>query len=413
MAIKMDIESLNLQQHSGRGVSFPRGFRVSSVRAGLKSRNKDLILILSETPASAAGVFTTNLVHAASVDYSKRVVAEGVAQAIFANAGNANACTGPQGEADNLRCAELTANALGLHSSSVLVASTGVIGRPMPMEKIETALPSAADGLSASAEADVEAARAILTTDTRPKKIALEVRSLHWEGAIRIAGIAKGSGMIAPNMATTLCFVTTDAKIRPNLLQGALWKSTEKSFNRVTVDGDTSTNDMVLVLANGASGQDVNQGAALSDFCAALDHVLLYLAKEVARDGEGATKLIQVTVRGAANEASAAKVAKTIAESPLVKTALFGCDPNWGRIMAAAGRAGVPFNPIQADAFLGGHQVFVQGKGAAFDPDEVHAYLKNSEIELTVSLGTGPGEATYWTCDYSYDYVKINAEYHT
>ncbi len=413
MALKTDMEPQVFQQVAGRGVTFPHGFKVASVRAGLKSRHRDLVLIVSDTPATAAGVFTTNLVHAACVDYSKKIVAEGVAQAIFANAGNANACTGEQGEKDNLACAVLTSAALGIKAEHVLVGSTGVIGRPMPMEKVEAALPEAAKVLSDEAEADVEAARAILTTDTRPKKIAIEVRSPHWEGPIRLGGIAKGSGMIAPNMATTLGFITTDAKIDAHLLQGALWKAIERSFNRITVDGDTSTNDMVLVLANGASGNAVKQGQGFEEFYNALEHVCLFLAKEVARDGEGATKLVKVSVSGAGSESEAAKVAKTIAESPLVKTALFGNDPNWGRIMAAAGRAGVIFNPKEAHAWLGEHQVFVGGERAEFDPDTVHDYLKASEIEISVSIGSGPGEATFWTCDYSYDYVKINAEYHT
>jgi glutamate N-acetyltransferase/amino-acid N-acetyltransferase len=219
--------------------------------------------------------------------------------------------------------------------------------------------------------------------------------------------------MIAPNMATTLGFVTTDAQIEPQLLQMALWKAIEKSYNRITVDGDTSTNDMVLVLANGASGNTVTSAEGYEEFYAGLEHVLQYLAKEIARDGEGATKLVSVTVKGAESEQGAQKIAKTIAESPLVKTALFGSDPNWGRIMAAAGRAGVPFNPGESSVWLGEHQVFAYGTGTKFDADGAHDYLKSSEVDLVVTVGRGTGECTYWTCDYSYDYIKINAEYHT
>jgi glutamate N-acetyltransferase / amino-acid N-acetyltransferase len=413
MALKSELKPECFHVVEGRGVTFAKGFKSGSVWAGLKSKTEDLVLIVSDKPASAAGVFTTNLLQASSVTYSRKIITTGRAQAIFCNAGNANACNGEQGDKDNLQCAQLSAKALGLETDQVLVASTGVIGRLMPMEKIEAGVPLAASALVASAEIDERTSKAILTTDTRPKMIAVEVNTPGWAAPIRIGGITKGSGMIAPNMATTLGFITTDAQIEPQLLQMALWKAIEKSYNRITVDGDTSTNDMVLVLANGASGNSVTSDSGYDEFYAGLEHVLQYLAKEIARDGEGATKLVSVTVKGAESEQGAQKIAKTIAESPLVKTALFGSDPNWGRIMAAAGRAGVPFNPTESSVWLGEYQVFAHGTGTKFDNDGAHAYLKSSEVDLVVTVGRGTSECTYWTCDYSYDYIKINAEYHT
>jgi glutamate N-acetyltransferase/amino-acid N-acetyltransferase len=395
------------------GITFPLGFRAAAVRAGLKSKNLDLALIVADQPCPVAGVFTLNLVKAPSVPYSERLVKNGMAQAIFVNAGNANACVGPQGDADNLECAFLTASALGIPQDFVLVASTGVIGRLMPMEKVRAAVPLAAAGIGLSTEIDADVAAAIMTTDLTQKQIAVECRSPHWQGTLRIAGVAKGSGMIAPNMATTLSFVTTDADVSSDLLQAIHSRAIDRTFNRITVDGDTSTNDMCLVLASGASGIPIKSPEAMADFETALEQVLQFLAKEIARDGEGATKLVTVQVVGGRSEEEAAKVAKTIAESPLVKTALYGCDPNWGRIMAAAGRAGVKFDPDKASAWIGDIQVFNHGVGGNFDSDAANTYLKQSEVTLTVDLASGDEAATVWTCDYSYDYIKINAEYHT
>ena len=409
-----------------RGITFPVGFKAAAVRAGLKSKNLDLVAIVSETQAAAAGVFTQNLAQAASVGYSKKIVQGGYARAILCNAGNANACTGPQGEKDNQEMANLFVEAfssnpptlqpsnpptLDLIADEVLVASTGVIGRPMPMDKLRAAIPLLAEKISHGESQDSEVASAIMTTDLKPKQIAVELYSEDWEAPIRIGGVAKGSGMIAPNMATTLCFITTDADVEPGPLQSALTAAIDKTFNRITVDGDTSTNDMCLFLANGASGVKIEAGDPL--FQAGLHFVCGHLAKEVARDGEGATKLVAVTVSGTETEADAAKLAKTIAESPLVKTALFGCDPNWGRIVAAAGRAGIAFDPNQAAVWLGEHQTFGNGAGLTFDKNKVHDYLKNPEVDLIVNVGEGAGKATVWTCDYSYDYIRINAEYHT
>jgi glutamate N-acetyltransferase/amino-acid N-acetyltransferase len=395
------------------GITYPKGFKAGAVWCGLKSKRKDLSIIFSETPASCAGVFTQNLVRASSVDHSQLVVAQGTAQAIFCNAGNANACTGEQGMADTLACASLTADALGLERDLVLVAATGVIGVPMPMERIETGVPALAHALDSGSNADEDVAHAILTTDTCPKQFSISVESRHWEGELRIAGVTKGSGMIAPNMATTLCFLTTDAAVPPHLLQQALSRAINKTYNRLTVDGDTSTNDMALILANGAGTAKVETAEAYKAFASALETVCLELAKMVARDGEGATKLVSVTVKGAPSEGAADKIAKTIAESPLVKTALFGCDPNWGRVIAAAGRAGVLFDPNQASLWFGPHLVFHQGTVASFDKAQAHADLKASEVSVVLDLNQGPASATFWTCDYSYDYIRINAEYHT
>jgi glutamate N-acetyltransferase/amino-acid N-acetyltransferase len=401
------------EQQDG-GVTFPEGFVASAVRCGLKTEGDDLALIVSDSAASVAGLFTTNRVQASCVGYSRRVVRTGRARAIICNAGNANACNGEQGEEDTRRMAELVARGLNINPAEVLVAQTGVIGHPMPMEKIETGAPAAVEALDREPGTDMKVARAIMTTDTRPKTFAAECDSDTWNGIARFAGVCKGSGMIAPNMATMLCFLTCDARIPSPLLQTALARAVERTFNRTTVDGDTSTNDMVLALASGLGECSISvEGPAFEDFRDALERVCRHLAREVARDGEGATKLVEVVVQGAASEEGAARIAKTIAESPLVKTALFGNDPNWGRILMAAGRAGVPFAPATAEVLLGDIAVFREGTGVPFDEMAAHDYLKSNEIRITVDLHAGSHQATVWTCDYSYDYIKINAEYHT
>lgn len=408
----MAVEQL-LSNLAVSGITFPKGFKAGAVWCGLKSKRKDLTVILSETPATCAGVFTQNLVRASSVDYSQAIVAQGTAQAIFCNAGNANACTGDQGIADTLACASLTGDALGIPQESVLVAATGIIGVPLPVSKIDAGLQSLVHNLDTGVCADEDVAHAILTTDTCPKQFSISVESRHWEGELRIAGVTKGSGMIAPNMATTLCFLTTDASVPAPLLQQALASAIDKSYNRLTVDGDTSTNDMALILANGAGTAKVESLEAFQAFVAALETVCLELAKMVARDGEGATKLVSIKVTGAQDERGAERIAKTIAESALVKTALFGCDPNWGRVLAAAGRAGVLFDPSKASLWFGPHLVFHRGTVAPFDRTQAHLDLKAPEVLVVLDLGQGSAAATIWTCDYSYDYIRINAEYHT
>lgn len=397
-----------------RGVTAPSGFRAGAARAGLKQTGNDIAVIVSDRPATVAGVFTTNRVHASSVAWSRRVVESGSARAVVANAGNANACNGSRGDEDTAQMAALAGSALGVPAEQVLVGSTGVIGRVLPMDLVEAGITKAAVELASSAEADAAVCGAVMTTDTRQKHIALRFRSSEWPGEVTIGGICKGSGMIAPNMATMLCFLTTDAVVAPDVLQEALASAVRVTFNRVTVDMDTSTNDMCVLLAGGASGVAVPDTlAGQSDLAEALSRVCRYLAREIARDGEGATKLVEVRVTGASSESDADQVARTIAESPLVKTALYGCDPNWGRIAAAAGRSGVAVDPEKMSISLGGMCVYRNGCGTSFDEQVAHDALKAGEVQVDVDLGHGDGVATVWTCDFSYDYVRINAEYHT
>lgn len=402
------------QQVEGAGVTYPEGFVASGVRCGLKTQGEDLALLVSDSASTVAGVFTTNRVQAACVQYSRRVVKNGSARAILVNAGNANACNGEQGDRDNRTLADWVSRRLNIPPDAVLTASTGIIGHLLPMEKLELGIEAAVAQLDREGDTDSLLARAIMTTDTYPKFAGFEADSDQWVAPVRFGGMCKGSGMIAPNMATMLAFLTTDARLPSALLQEALNRAIAVSFNSVTVDGDTSTNDMCLVLASGMGEGEISRpGPAFEDFVDALTRICIGLAKEVARDGEGATKLVEVVVRGAATEAGAHKIAKTIAESPLVKTALFGNDPNWGRLLMAAGRAGVPFDPNTIDVRIGEHLVCAQGGSIPFDRDAAHAYLTEKEVQIVLDLNMGEEVATVWTCDYSYDYVKINAEYHT
>jgi glutamate N-acetyltransferase/amino-acid N-acetyltransferase len=392
-------------------VTAPKGFLATGVRCGVKTAGRDLALIVTKEPASVAGTFTLNMVKAAPVLLSQKHVALGKAHAIIANAGNANACTGDQGMLDAQRMAEATARELGLRPETILVCSTGVIGHAMPMDQIERGIVDAAKMVTS--DGGSFASEAIMTTDTRPKEIALEFEI---EGVpVRIGGISKGSGMICPNMATMLAFITTDAAIESMLLQKALNNSVDKSFNCVTVDGDGSTNDTVLVLANGTSGAAaIAEGSkSYQTFCEALDTVCIYLAKEIAGDGEGATKRVTIHVEQVVDAEKARLIAKTIANSNLTKTAIFGNDPNWGRIMAAAGRSGAQFDPATTNLWLCGTQLVASGQPVAFDAASVSNAMKAKDVEIRLTLGEGSASATMWTCDFSYDYVRINAEYHT
>lgn len=392
-------------------VCAPQGFRAAAAAAGIKpSGNPDIALIVSDRPATAAGVFTRNRVVAAPVIVSRQHLTDGTARAIVVNAGNANACTGAQGMAAARRMAEATAELLGLDQTDVLVASTGIIGRLLPVEKVEAGLKEAAAGLSS--EGGPAVARAIMTTDLRPKEVAVEI---HVDGGtIRIGGICKGSGMIQPNMATLLAFVTTDAEVWPEVLQSALASAVERTFNCVTVDGDTSTNDTLLILANGASGVRITPDSpAYRAFCDGLLYVCTHLAKELARDGEGATKLVEIQIRGARSAAQARKVGKSIANSPLVKTALFGNDPNWGRILCAAGYSGVAIDQDRLALTLCGYPLVREGEPVEFDEATVSSAMREPEVLIRLDLGQGRASATVWTCDFSYDYVRINAEYTT
>lgn len=392
-------------------VCAPRGFRAAGVAAGIKpSGNPDVTLIVSDCPAAAAGVFTRNRVVAAPVLVSREHLAGGTARAIAINAGNANACTGTQGMEDARRMAQITANLLEIPVEQVLVASTGIIGRPLPMDRLEAGLGQAAAELSP--ENGSQAARSIMTTDTRPKEIAVEINV---EGAqIRIGGICKGSGMIQPNMATMLAFITTDAEVWPEVLQSALVSAVERTFNCVTVDGDTSTNDSLFILANGTSGVRVTPDSPTHRaFCEGLVYVCTHLAKELARDGEGATKLVEIQVHGARSTAQARKVGKSIANSPLVKTALFGNDPNWGRILCAAGYSGVTIDQERLALTLCGYPLVREGEPVEFDEAAVSQAMRVPEVLIRLDLGQGRSSSTVWTCDFSYDYVRINAEYTT
>lgn len=393
------------------GVTAPQGFLACGLHVGLKKHKKDLAFIHSSVPCSVAGVFTTNRVKAAPLLVSMPRVAAGRAQAVIVNSGNANACNGPVGEEDARRMSALTAEALGVPEEMVLVASTGVIGQRLPVEKIAAGLPGVPRLLSR--EGGNDAAEAIMTTDLFAKKISVTL-SLGGH-TVTIGGMAKGSGMIHPNMATMLAFITTDAAVDPTALRTALKDAVDRSFHMISIDGDTSTNDMVLVMANGLAGNAAlspgSDGFAL--FCEALNGVCVRLAKMVARDGEGATTLIEVRLRGAESEADARLAARAIAASSLVKAAVFGRDANWGRIICAAGYSGARFDPDRFAVWLGDVQVAGGGKGLDFDEAGAAAVLSGDPVVITVDLGQGSGAAVAWGCDLSYDYVKINAAYRT
>ncbi len=395
------------------------GFRAVGVACGLKESGRpDLALVLSDRPCSAAAVFTVNTIKAAPVLYDMALLERsgGRLQGVVINAGNANAVTGQQGLRDAQQMARLAEAACGLAEDSVFVMSTGVIGHKMPMAKIEAGIKMAARAIKGAAgEQGVDAARAIMTTDLVPKESFAQVVI---DGKpVNIGGMAKGSGMIHPNMATMLSVIVTDAVIEPKLLQAALTRAVNLSFNRVTVDGDTSTNDTVVILASGRAGHAPLAGPeqpSFEAFVAGLTQLCTQLARAVARDGEGATKLVEITVRGAATEAEAEAAAKTVATSPLMKTALFGNDPNWGRALAAIGRSGAQVDPTQVNLRLGDFQLVKQGEPLDFDAEAASRWLSGAgEVTLVADLGVGQAQATVWTCDFSYKYVEINAEYHT
>ena len=409
------------QQVSG-AVTAPRGFKAAGIAAGLKpSGSPDLALIVSETEAIAAGVFTTSCVRAACVDYCRqRLQGKSIARAILCNAGQANAATGEQGWQDALETAQILGGNLHIDPDLVLLASTGVIGQRMKMDAFRAGIPQLVAAVSA--EGGEAAAKAIITTDLVPKSIALETTVD--DRPVRIGGISKGSGMIHPNMATMLAFITCDAAVSPSLWQEMLKRAVDKSFNQITVDGDTSTNDTVIALANGQSRTSAirEMGKDAQKLEAMLTEVCQYLAKAIARDGEGATCLLEVQVSGAESPQAARKVAKTIAGSSLVKSAIFGRDPNWGRIAGGAGRAGVNFNQENLQINLGEFKLLEHGQPLPFDRAAASeylkqaaagAYLQDDTVLISVDLGNGDGMGVAWGCDLSYDYVKINAEYTT
>ena len=389
-------------------VAAARGFKAAGIRAGVKpgSDKEDIALVYSERAASGTAVYTTNRVYAAPIDVDREHLGNGTAQAVVLNSGNANACTGEQGLADAQRMCQLVAEGLRLPAEEVLVCSTGVIGVPMPMEVIEKGIGEAVGALAEDGGA--AAARAIMTTDTVPKSFAVELEI--GGKTVRVGGMAKGAGMIAPNMATMLSVITTDAELPSDLLQEMLGKAVRRSFNCITVDGDMSTNDTVIVLANGAAGVALEAGTPEAEtFYEGLEEV----CRQLARDGEGATKLISIGVRRATNEAEARQVGLSVANSNLVKTAVFGNDPNWGRILCAAGYAGVELDPEQAEVSLCGTEIFKNGAGQPFDEKELSAAMQSEEIPIEIDLAQGEAEAEIFTCDLSYEYVRINAEYTT
>lgn len=386
----------------------PKGWRAAGVSCGLKPTGAlDLALVVSDTDCTCAGVFTTNRVQAAPVLYDRNVLAHNrvALRAVVANSGCANACTGEAGKRDAQAMAEAAAQAAGCRPDQVLVLSTGVIGTRLDTDKVCAGIAQA--GALLSPEGGADAAHAIMTTDTRPKTA--ELRNANYV----LAGMCKGAGMIHPNMATMLAVITTDARIAPELLDQALHTAVGQSFNRISVDGDMSTNDTLLVLANGASGFEVKEGRDFEAFTQALTQVATDLAKQIARDGEGATKFVEIRVTGARDEAEGARVAKAIANSPLVKTALYGGDANWGRVIAAAGYSGVDVDPDTLALWFGDVKVFAHGTPTDFDEADSTRAIAGQEVAIRLDLGRGNASATVWTCDLSHDYVTINGKYRT
>ena len=402
--------TIEMQQLSSKSIVSPKGFTAAGVHCGVKKEKKDLGILVSEVPASVAGVFTTNAVQAAPLKVTKEVVYNtGKMQAMIVNSGNANACTGKQGIADAYEMQALAAEKLGIEPYLVGVASTGVIGEIMKMEPVKKGIEMLAP--NDELESGIDFAQAILTTDTAMKNTAYATTIDGKE--VIISGTAKGSGMIEPNMATMLGFITTDANIESEELQKVLVDITDQTFNAITVDGDTSTNDTVVVMANGLAG-NAPLSPAHPDwerFYTALCLVAEDLAKAIARDGEGATKLIEVEVEGAVSDEEARKIAKTVVGSPLVKTAVFGCDANWGRIIAAVGYSGATVDPDKITIQIGGTTMVENGEPISFSEEQLIEILKQQEVKIYVSLGVGEGHGFAWGCDLTYDYVKINASY--
>jgi glutamate N-acetyltransferase / amino-acid N-acetyltransferase len=392
------------------GIVAPEGFLAAGVSAGLKADGKrDVALIVAEKPAAAAAVFTLNSMAAAPVLLSREHIADGTIRAAIVNAGNANACTGPKGIQDARATAIAVAQLLECEPTEIVVASTGVIGVPLPVGLIAEALPDAVEALD-NADGE-EAAEAIMTTDTFAKQTALSCEC--GDRRFTVGGMAKGAGMIMPNMATMLAFVTTDAPLTPAACREALRSAVDLTFHRITIDSDTSTNDMVLLMASGAEGGDeIGVGDdCYAEVVAAIREVCGELARMIIRDGEGATKFVTVTVAGAATQPDAFEAAMSVANSPLVKTALFGGDANWGRVIMAVGKTKVRVDPAGIDVLFAGIPVCRNGEAVPFDERAASDALAEPEIDIRVDLHLGEGEATVWTCDLSYEYVRINGEY--
>ena len=401
------------------GVCAAKGFKASGVHVGVKTHadwKKDVALIVSETPCAAAGVFTRNVVKAAPIRIDLEHLKNGVARAIIANSGNANACA-PHGEEYAERMCAAAAKVIGCAPDDVLVSSTGVIGQTINIDAIEGGVQNLYDALASTVEASDAAAHAIMTTDTVKKEAAVE--TVIDGKAVRVGGIAKGSGMIHPNMGTMLCFITTDCAISSDMIRAALLETAEISFNRISVDGDTSTNDSCMVLANGlADNEEITErGPAYAAFLEALQALCVKLARDMASDGEGAKHLITCTVRGAKSVKSAETISKSVISSTLMKAAIFGADANWGRALCAMGYSGETFNPEKVNvAFAsaaGEIDVCANGRGLDFDEDKAKAILTEHDIEIRIAMGEGDASCTCWGCDITYDYIKINGDYRT
>ena len=401
------------------GVCAAQGFKAAGIHVGVKTHanwKKDVALIVSDVDCAASAVFTKNVVKAAPIHVDKAHLADGKARAIIANSGNANACA-PHGEENAIKMCQAAAKAIGCKPEDVLVSSTGVIGQTLNVKVIEDGMPELYGALAASAEASDAAAHAIMTTDTVKKEAAVE--TVIGGKVVRMGGIAKGSGMIHPNMGTMLCFLTTDCAISPEMIKTALLETVNVSFNRISVDGDTSTNDSCIVLANGLAGNETitAKGPDYDAFLEALQALCMELAKKMASDGEGAKHLITCTVKGATDEAQAETVSKSVISSTLTKAAIFGADANWGRVLCAMGYSGAEFDPDKVDVHFasaaGDIEVCHQGRGLDFDEDLAKKILTEHDVEINITMGEGSGSCTCWGCDITYDYIKINGDYRT
>lgn len=389
------------------GITKVKGIKGQGVHAGFKKEKLDFTIIYSEKMCNAAGVFTKNKAAAAPVMVDRDFLSDGKAQAIVCNSGLANACTGEEGIKDALFTADYASKKLGIKKENCLVFSTGIIGVPIPMEVMKSAIEKTVPMLESSPYASENIATAILTTDLVKKEVTIEN-----DGYI-ISGIAKGSGMIHPNMATMLCFIFTDANVPSNILKESLVSSVNKSFNRISVDCDTSTNDSLIIMANGLSNIDIDSKEKIESFKKSLDHVCIELAKKIARDGEGATKLIECECVGAKSQEDADEVSKAVISSSLVKSAIFGEDPNWGRIVAAVGYSGAEMDLPQLDVWIGNLLIVKNGKATGIPRSESRKALQNDFVKILIDMNLGDYSSKAWGCDLSYDYVKINAEYHT
>ncbi|MBE6963699.1 MAG: bifunctional glutamate N-acetyltransferase/amino-acid acetyltransferase ArgJ [Ruminococcaceae bacterium] len=401
------------------GVCAAQGFKAAGIHVGVKTHaawKRDLALIVSDVDCAAAAVFTKNVVKAAPIHIDRRHLENGRARAIIANSGNANACA-PNGEENAVKMCQAAAAAIGCDPTDVLVSSTGVIGQTLNVKVIEDGMPALYAALASSAEASDAAAHAIMTTDLVKKEVAVE--TVIGGKTVRMGGIAKGSGMIHPNMGTMLCFLTTDCDISSEMIKAALLETVKVSFNRISVDGDTSTNDTCIVLANGMAGNApiTEKGEDYEAFLAALNTLTVELARKMASDGEGAKHLITCTVKGAADEAQAETIGKSVIGSSLTKAAIFGADANWGRVLCAMGYSGAEFDPDKVDVHFvsaaGDIAVCEKGRGLPFDEELAKRILTEHDVEIAITMGEGSADCTCWGCDLTYDYVKINGDYRT